>query len=147
MDPSRNQCDCRFCPECQKRIRANLPAWLQQQPGLKELEEQKQKSEEAGQAGFPGAALLATRASAAAERIVASAVGFRPGGSESGDSTDSSPKTDTSDMDFGLEIPKDRPSNEGQASSSKSAGQSGGEEPGPSGATGSGGSEPSPAGP
>ncbi|KAL1475205.1 hypothetical protein MTO96_037465 [Rhipicephalus appendiculatus] len=139
MDPSRKQCNCQFCPECQKRIRANLPAWLQQQPGLKELEEQKRKSEEAGEAGFAGAALLTTKASASADRMVASALGFRPGGSDSSSSTDSSPKTDTSDMGFGQDIPKDPPSKDKHASSSKSDGR---EEPGPSGATGSGGPKP-----
>ncbi|KAL3246207.1 hypothetical protein MRX96_057836 [Rhipicephalus microplus] len=132
MNPGRKQCNCQICPECQKRIRANLPAWLKEQPGVKELEEQRRKSEEAGEAGFAGAALLATKASASAERMVASAIGFRPGGSDSSSSTDSSPKTDTSDIGFGvdigqtrptsaLETPKVTPSKKGHASSAKSA--------------------------
>ncbi|KAL3246206.1 hypothetical protein MRX96_057835, partial [Rhipicephalus microplus] len=115
---------------------------VEKQPGVKELEEQKRKSEEAGKAGFAGSALLATKASASAERLVAFAIVFRPGGSDSSSSTDSSPKTDTSGIGFvvdiertrltsALETRKVRPSKKGHESRSKSAIE-GDPKPGPS---------------
>ncbi|XP_049511892.1 uncharacterized protein LOC125940167 [Dermacentor silvarum] len=142
MEPSRKECNCKICPECQKKIRAKLPGWLQEQPGLKELEEQKRLSQEAGEAGFPGAALLVTKSSAAADRMLASALGFRQDSSES-ESSESSQKTETSDVGTGRASPGDPPSQEGEASSSESSGQAEGKEPkpGPFTTTGSEGAE------
>ncbi|XP_075531763.1 uncharacterized protein LOC142564592 [Dermacentor variabilis] len=142
MEPAPKECRCLMCPECQKKIRAKLPGWLQEQPGLKELEEQKRLSQEAGEAGFPGAALLVTKSSAAADRMLASALGFRQGSTES-DSSESSQKTTTSDVGFGGPSPGGTPSKVGEASSSGCPGQAEGKEPepGPFPTTGSAGAE------
>ncbi|KAL1471068.1 hypothetical protein MTO96_040125 [Rhipicephalus appendiculatus] len=72
---------------------------------LVELDEQKRESEEAEEPGCPDATLLVTKASASADKMGASAIEFRPGGSGSSGSTESSPKMDTPDIDFGLEAP------------------------------------------
>ncbi|KAL1475207.1 hypothetical protein MTO96_037467 [Rhipicephalus appendiculatus] len=105
MDPSHKHCDCQFCPECQDSIPEDLQPWLHQQLDPKELDEPKSESEEAEEPGSPDAALLVTEASASADQMGASALGFRPGGSKSSDSTDRSPKTDTSDTGFVQETP------------------------------------------
>ncbi|KAL1468068.1 hypothetical protein MTO96_041717 [Rhipicephalus appendiculatus] len=128
MDPSPKHCDCQFCPECQSSIPEDLQAWLQQQPHPKKLDDQKRESEEAEEPGCPDAALLeldeqkreseeaeepscrdaallVTKASASADQMGASAIDFRPGGSGSSGSTDSSAKMDTPDIGFGPEAP------------------------------------------
>ncbi|KAL1468067.1 hypothetical protein MTO96_041716 [Rhipicephalus appendiculatus] len=68
---------------------------------LLKVDEQKRESEE--EPGCADAALLVTKASASADHMVASAIEYRPGGSGSRGSTDSSPKMDTPDIFFGPE--------------------------------------------